>query len=342
MTQERTDESSLLAAILGDDRPLIALTGLSLALSGLFAILQSVSGQLLPQDSHAIGMDSLGLMHAGNRHLVGFMFHDRVAYGGTLLAIGAGYLWLAAFPMRARATWTWWALLCSGTVGFLAFLTYLGQGYLDTWHGVATLFLLPVFVAGLWRSRPAHLSLRTVWENTPRNTSSYARSGRAILGVCATGLVAAGLTIAIFGMTRVFVPSDLRFIGLDSAALTRISPMLIPVISHDRAGFGGGLCSVGCLVLFMARWAELRRSFVEIVAVMGFAGFCTAVGVHFAVGYLDFFHLLPAFAGLSLFLIADGLLWAAWRVSVPDSPSAALEDLPSLAADTAHESGGLS
>jgi hypothetical protein len=92
----------------------------------------------------------------------------------------------------------------------------------------------------------------------------------------------------------------------------------------------------------MARWAELRRSFVEIVAVMGFAGFCTAVGVHFAVGYLDFFHLLPAFAGLSLFLIADGLLWAAWRVSVPDSPSAALEDLPSLAADTAHESGGLS
>src|ERR1039458_10889929 len=26
-------------------------------------------------------------------------------------------------------------------IGFLALLTYFGQGYLDSWHGVATLFL---------------------------------------------------------------------------------------------------------------------------------------------------------------------------------------------------------
>jgi hypothetical protein len=37
-------------------------------------------------------------------------------------------------------------------VGFLTFLAYLGYGYLDTWHGVATLFLLPVFGVGLLRS----------------------------------------------------------------------------------------------------------------------------------------------------------------------------------------------
>jgi len=52
-----SDDRSLLDVILADGRSLIALTGISLALSGLFAILQSVSGQLLPQDSHAIGMD---------------------------------------------------------------------------------------------------------------------------------------------------------------------------------------------------------------------------------------------------------------------------------------------
>jgi len=147
------DERGLLEVLLGDGRFLIALTGISLALSGGFAVLQSVSGQLLPQDSHAIGMDSLELTHAGNRHLLGFMFHDRVAYGGCLVAIGAGYLWLSAFPMQVRAAWAWWALCFSGVIGFLAFLTYLGQGYLDTWHGVATLFLLPVFAAGLWRGR---------------------------------------------------------------------------------------------------------------------------------------------------------------------------------------------
>jgi hypothetical protein len=123
------EERSLLQAVLRDGRFLIALTGISLALSGGFAILQPVSGQLLPHDSHALGMDSIGLIHAGNRHLLGFMFHDRVAYGGSLLAIGAGYLWLVNFPMSTRAAWAWWALVFSGGIGFLAFLTYLGQGY---------------------------------------------------------------------------------------------------------------------------------------------------------------------------------------------------------------------
>jgi hypothetical protein len=305
------DDRGLLEVLLGDGRFLIALTGISLALSGGFAILQSVSGQLLPQDSHAIGMDSQGLLHAGNRHLLGFMFHDRVAYGGSLVAIGAGYLWLSAFPMRVQAAWAWWALLFSGAIGFLAFLTYLGQGYLDTWHGVATLFLLPVFIAGLWRSRPGNFSLRPVWRQSSDERDTPERWGRILLGACAAGLCVAGLTIAVFGMTTVFVPSDLRFIGLDAQAIRSISPSLIPVISHDRAGFGGGLCSIGCLLLFMARCAALDKSFVQIVAVMGCAGFGGAIGVHFAVGYLDFFHLLPAFAGLFIFLFADGLLWFA-------------------------------
>jgi hypothetical protein len=310
------DERGLMEVVLGDGRFLIALTGIALALSGGFAVLQSVSGQLLPQDSHAIGMDSLALLHASNRNLLGFMFHDRVAYGGSLLAIGAGYLWLSAFPMQAHAAWAWWALLFSGTIGFLAFLTYLGQGYLDTWHGVATLFLLPVFVVGLGRSRPESFSLRDVWTENCGEHGGFERWGRILLGACAAGLILAGLTIALFGMTRVFVPSDLRFIGLDVRSLARISPSLIPVIAHDRAGFGGGLCSIGCLLLFMARCAELNRSLVEIVAVMGGAGFAGAIGVHFAVGYLDLVHLLPAFAGFFIFILADGLLWAGWKQNV--------------------------
>jgi hypothetical protein len=258
-------------------------------------------------------MDSSALMHAGNRHLLGFMFHDRVAYGGTLFSIGAGYLWLAAFPLKARQPWAWWALVFSGGLGFLAFLTYLGQGYLDSWHGVATLFLFPVFVAGIWRSRPSPLSFRHVFTHAPEDEALAEKWGRILLGACAAGLIMAGLTIAIFGMTTVFVPSDLRFIALNPAALRQISSNLIPVISHDRAGFGGGLCSMGSLLLFIARCADLNRSLVEIVAVMGFAGFGAAIGVHFVVGYVDFFHLLPAFLGFSIFLVANGLLWVGWR-----------------------------
>jgi hypothetical protein len=61
------DERSLLKAALGNGRLLIALTGISLAVSGEFAVLQSVSGQLLPHGSRAIGMSSMEWVHAGNR-----------------------------------------------------------------------------------------------------------------------------------------------------------------------------------------------------------------------------------------------------------------------------------
>jgi hypothetical protein len=306
------DDRSLFTVVQDDGRFLIALTGIALCLSGGFAILQSVSGHLLPQDSHAIGMDAAALMHASNAHLLGFMFHDRVAYGGTLLAVGIGYLWIAAFPMQRREAWAWWALLFSGGVGFAAFLTYLGQGYLDTWHGVATLFLLPVFLVGLWRGRPRRIDFSSAWAR-PEQECALTKWGRILLGGCAVGLILAGATIAIFGMTRVFVPSDLRFIGLEVGSLRQISPTLIPLISHDRSGFGGGLCSTGCLLIFMARCAEPNRSFVEVVGLMGCAGFGGALGVHFVVGYTDFLHLLPAFLGLLLFLVAEVLLWAGWK-----------------------------
>jgi hypothetical protein len=304
------DDRSLLEAALGDGRFLVALTGFSVALSGLFAVLQSLSGHLLPHDSHVIGMDAAALSHAANPRLVGFMFHDRVAYGGSLLAIGSGYLWLAGFPMTARAVWAWQALVVSGGVGFLTFLTYLGKGYLDTWHGVATLFLLPVFVAAVWRSKSQGVRNNEISNSVIERSNKFEMWGRRLLGVCASGLVLGGATIAIFGMTTVFVPSDLNFIGLDPSMLQRTSPMLIPLISHDRAGFGGGLCSIGAFLLFVARHADNTRSLVQIVVLMGCFGFGCAIGVHFVVGYVDYLHLLPAFVGFALFVAAAGFLWA--------------------------------
>ncbi len=77
------------------------------------------------------------------------MIHDRVAFGGTLIALSILYLWLIHFPLRAHLPWAWWTLLFSNIAGFLSFLSYLGFGYLDTWHGVATLLLLPCFAIGL-------------------------------------------------------------------------------------------------------------------------------------------------------------------------------------------------
>ena len=73
---------------------------------------------------------------------------NRDGIHAELVAMAVMYLWLAVFPLKAGAAWAWWALLVSGVVGFGRFLTYLGYGYVDTWHGSATLVLLPCFVVG--------------------------------------------------------------------------------------------------------------------------------------------------------------------------------------------------
>jgi hypothetical protein len=305
------DNRGLLEALLGDGRFLLSLTGMALLASGAFAIFQSITGHFLPHDVHALGMDADALARAANPNLVRFMFHDRVAFGGTLLAIGMAYWWLAEFPLRAGAAWAWWTLVLSGGCGFGSFLAYLGYGYLDTWHGLATLLLLPVYLAGMGRARgllshPPALS--SIWLAPDHADSAYSRWGRRQLLLCGFGLAAAGLTILWVGMTFVFVPQDIVFIGIAPDTLRAISPALVPLIAHDRAGFGGGLLSTGLLLLMMMRHAPVTRSLVELVVLMGLCGFGAALGVHLVVGYTDVFHLSPAYAGCMLFAAGAALL----------------------------------
>jgi hypothetical protein len=138
------------------------------------------------------------------------------------------------------------------------------------------------------------------------------RRSRA-LGLAALGLLGAGLVIMLVGMTRVFVPQDLAFMQLTRDQIHALSPHLVPVIAHDRAGFGGGLFSMGLVVAIMTRHAPLTRSFVEIVALMGAVGFGATLGVHFAIGYTDAVHLAPAYAGAGLFVAAIACLAQARR-----------------------------
>jgi hypothetical protein len=320
-----SDDRSLWDALLGDGRFLIATTGMALLASGIFAIAQSITGQLLPHDLHALGMDASALAHQASPNLVRFMFHDRVAFGGTLIAIGIAYWWLAEFALRCGAAWGWWTLALSGGCGFLSFLAYLGYGYLDTWHGVATLLLLPIYCGGMWRARRrvnGPLNVGSSWTTTYRPKTPAEAIGRKLLFLCGLGLIGAGATILVVGMTFVFVPQDVSFIGIPPDKLRALSPVLVPLLAHDRAGFGGGLFSVGVILVMMMRHAPMSRSLVQIVALMGLFGFGAALGVHFAIGYTDFRHLSPAYAGFLMFaggtaLLARGLFA---RHSLPGSP----------------------
>lgn len=311
------DHRGLIAALVKDGRPLVTLTALALLFSGGFALFLSIVRQFLPHDLAFLGMSAEELCRLGECRVVSFMFHDRATFGGVLIAIGTMYLWLAEFPLRRGAAWAWWTLTVSGAVGFASFLGYLGYGYLDSWHGTATLLLLPTFVAGLaisWRKLRGRRDWTAVltpgWHGDWRTSAGV---GRALLLLSAVGMIAGGLTIQLIGVTRVFVPQDLEFMGLTAEHLASVNPRLIPLIAHDRAGFGGGLIACG-IAIGLAIWCgRPGPALWQAIAIAGITGFGCAIGVHFAVGYTDAFHLAPAIAGgvqfaLGLVLSAPAML----------------------------------
>jgi len=303
---------SYLAALISDGRPLLMLVGSILILCGAFALFLSATGNFLPHDIRFLGMTAQALCAVNQCRIVHFMFHDRVAFGGALIAIGTLYLWMAEFPLRNGEAWAWWLFVLSGLAGFGSFLAYLGYGYLDTWHGVATLLLLPLYASGLYgsfRGFAAGTSPRVLF--TPaRSLDWFSRHGlgRACLLAVATGMILGGLTIMIVGMTRVFVPQDLTFLGLTPSDLQAVNSRLVPLIAHDRAGFGGGVCTCGILVMALTWCGTPCSSLWQVLLIAGAAGFGTAIGVHPAIGYTDLFHLAPALAGLAVFVFGMILL----------------------------------
>jgi hypothetical protein len=297
----------LFPAFVGDGRPFLIFTGLSLVLAGGFALFLSANRQFLPHDVQFLGLTAEQLCGIKSCRVVYFMFHDRVAFGGALIAIGALYMWMAEFPLRQGKAWAWWLFVLSGISGFGSFLAYLGYGYLDTWHGVATILLLPFLVIGLARSysflEPSKTPRSLLKPAINISWRSSFGVGRALLLATAAGMFAGGLTVMFVGMTRVFVPQDLEFMGLQAAELQSISARLVPLIAHDRAGFGGAICTVGITVFFCVWCAQPSKSLWQVLCFSGLVGFAAAIGIHPMVGYTDLVHLAPAILGATIFVV---------------------------------------
>jgi hypothetical protein len=299
-------EQGLLPALVGDGRALFKLFALALAGSGGFALFQAATGHFLPQDVAYLGMDAQRLCTFYGCRVVHFMVHDRVSFGGVLLALSVMYLWLAEFPMKRGESWAWWAFAISGTAGFLSFLAYLGYGYLDTWHGAATLALVPLFVWALVRTR--HLRVEHC-RPVVIDWKTWSGRGHLLLLGATFGMIAAGLTIMTVGMTSVFVPQDLEFMRTTASAIRAINSKLVPLIAHDRAGFGGALMSCGLAMFISVLYARPSRNVWQALAVGGLFGFAAAIGVHPAIGYVSMTHLGPAIAGCAVYVAGLALTW---------------------------------
>jgi hypothetical protein len=310
-------DAGLAELMVGDGHGLLRIGALGLLASGVFAWFLATTNQLLPHDLAWLTIDESQLRALAQGRVVHFMRHDRAAFGGTLIGIAILYLWLIRVPLRAAAAWAWWAIALSSLVGFASFLTYLPTGYLDTWHGLATLALVPAFALGLlqaWRTMPGPRGpevLALPGDRPERWT--WAWLGRVLLLLTGFGMLVAGFTIATIGSVVVFVPQDLTFMGLDRATLEVIDPHLVPLIAHDRAGFGGGLATIGVAILVSVWCAPPSRSLRQALLLAGLAGFGAAIGIHLLVGYLDISHVGPAVLGAVVFGAGMAAAWQASR-----------------------------
>jgi hypothetical protein len=141
---------------------------------------------------------------------------------------------------------------------------------------------------------------------------SPAGIGRACLLATALGLAVGGFVIMTVGATCVFVPQDLAFMGVSVDELHALNPRLVPLIAHDRAGFGGAVCCAGLALFFCVWCGRPSRGLWLVLALVGLAGFGAGVGIHFAVGYDDPLHLAPAVIGSLVYIVGLALTCRRW------------------------------
>ena len=89
--------------------------------------------------------------------------------------------------------------------------------------------------------------------------------------------------------------------GVTPAEMRSLNAHLVPLIAHDRTGFGGALVSCGLAMFLCVLCSRPSRAPWQALAAAGLAGFGTAIGVHHVIGYTSASHLAPAIVGCLLF-----------------------------------------
>ena len=124
-------------------------------------------------------------------------------------------------------------------------------------------------------------------------------------------LAIGGLTISLVGTTNIFVSTDLCYLGTTQEMLALFNENLLPLIAHDRAGFGGALFSEALAILIMALWGirQGERWLWWTFLSGGLPGFIAVFSIHLTIGYTSFWHLLPAYFAFVIYMIGLVLLY---------------------------------
>ena len=277
--------------------------GLFIFLGGLLALLFSVTTIILPYDEYFLGMKR-DTIWAFNDRIMLFMAHDRMTLAGTMVSGGIVYMQLAKYGVKRGMKWAKQAIDAAAILGFLGIFAFIGYGYFDWLHLIFWLVLLPFYVVGFIKTRniSGTASSKNRKNHWVWSISLYGQLAFVILGF---SFVIGGIIISYIGVTSVFVSTDLLYICMSPEMLEQFNRNLIPVIAHDRAGFGSALLSVGLLVLMLALWGfhQGNRWVWWTFFIGGFPAFFAGIYVHFAIGYTTFIHLLPAYFALVLYMV---------------------------------------
>jgi dihydroorotate dehydrogenase len=278
------------------------LFGLFIFLGGLLALLFSLTSILLPYDELFLGMNREDIW-AYNERIMLFMAHDRMTLAGTMISGGIVYMNLAKHGVKQQLKWAKQAIDAPAILGFLGIFLFIGFGYFDWLHLIFWLVLLPFYMYGFIKTKGIS---GTPSSSNRRNHSIWKASllGQFLFVVLGFSFVLGGIVISSFGVTSVFVPTDLLYLCMTPDQLQDFNSKLIPVIAHDRAGFGSALLSVGLLVLLLALWGfqQGKKWIWRTFLFGGLPAFIAGIYVHYAIGYTSFIHLLPAYFAIGLYL----------------------------------------
>ncbi|KZE64257.1 hypothetical protein AWM68_14260 [Fictibacillus phosphorivorans] len=284
------------------------LMGLGVFIAGIIALFIGLTEVLLPYDEHYLGIQKEEIM-AFNHHLFHFMSHDRICLAGVMISAGFMFMQLSYHGIRNGEHWAKKAYVIAASLGFLNIFYFMGFGYFDKLHFIYYLMILPFFLYGLYQSRNFSIGSKAV---NLHNTKAWKRSqlGQSLFVISGMCLLSAGIVISIIGMNGVFVKEDLMFFSLTPDQISAFNDKLIPLIAHDRAGFGGALISEGFLLLTIGLWGyrEGAKWIWWTLALGGLPGFLTGVGTHFMIGYDNHFHLSPAYLLFVFYLV--GLVYS--------------------------------